>query len=173
MSAPCVTCSKVTESRCGRCKAQFLCSKECQQRSWPTHKKECRSIAQARALFPNGVPQSPNGMASVPASFNVSELLELNQKTQDVYVKHGLSEPPTTRSTMSSDQKLAFFLDMLEAVDSSSPSNKVLPLNHQVVLNRRYNNTYRNAREVLCNRDFVQLERGMRSRGIGAVNKQP
>jgi len=43
----CYTCNKYNEGnmkRCGRCKARWYCSAECQKKDWNTHKKDCKPI---------------------------------------------------------------------------------------------------------------------------------
>jgi hypothetical protein len=43
MSSPCSVCSKPTASLkvCSRCRGKQYCSRECQRRDWPDHKKAC------------------------------------------------------------------------------------------------------------------------------------
>lgn len=53
--ATCAHCgAKSPPHRCGRCRAAFFCSAECQRKAWPVHKHECRSrdyaAERARAL---------------------------------------------------------------------------------------------------------------------------
>jgi hypothetical protein len=39
----CVVCDMVAFSKCGKCKIQTYCSKDCQKEHWATHKHECKS----------------------------------------------------------------------------------------------------------------------------------
>jgi len=43
-----VSCIKLGEHRCSRCKQVFFCSQECSDQHWPVHKEECRLIREAR-----------------------------------------------------------------------------------------------------------------------------
>ncbi len=40
----CVICSNHTASKCGKCKAVFYCSKECQKSDWNLHKVFCSTL---------------------------------------------------------------------------------------------------------------------------------
>ena len=44
-SMPCKVCQKNTSSKCGRCKGEYYCSKECQRSDWKFHKSFCPKIA--------------------------------------------------------------------------------------------------------------------------------
>lgn len=49
MSNRCYECDADTApKRCGRCKAVYYCSTECQKKSWKSHKRECRAAPVAR-----------------------------------------------------------------------------------------------------------------------------
>lgn len=37
----CKVCQKGAEKKCGNCSKAFYCSKDCQVKHWPTHKKVC------------------------------------------------------------------------------------------------------------------------------------
>lgn len=37
----CKVCQKEAEKKCGKCSSVFYCSKDCQVKHWPTHKKFC------------------------------------------------------------------------------------------------------------------------------------
>lgn len=39
---PCAACRKPSKARCGRCRAEWYCSKACQSSHWAVHKPECR-----------------------------------------------------------------------------------------------------------------------------------
>jgi len=40
----CAKCGKPADKRCSRCKNEWYCSRECQVRSWQTHKKICNLV---------------------------------------------------------------------------------------------------------------------------------
>ncbi|OUM68035.1 hypothetical protein PIROE2DRAFT_4318 [Piromyces sp. E2] len=40
----CAKCGKPADKRCSKCKNEWYCSRECQVRSWPTHKKICSLV---------------------------------------------------------------------------------------------------------------------------------
>jgi hypothetical protein len=171
MPAPCVTCHSPTSQRCGRCKVLYACSEECFRAVWPAHKEDCNNISNARSNFPDGVPQSPNGVQAVPAPLSVERLVAINELSSNVYRRYSMEVPPTRASNMSAKKKIAFFLDMLEANDSSSAAHDGKPLPEKFLLNRRFNNTYRTVNEVLRPAEFSRFERMMRQRQIGAHNK--
>jgi hypothetical protein len=57
-SRSCVTCKRSQRPDeekpymfCSRCRAAYYCSKECQAKSWPTHKPECLPHNQAESRF--------------------------------------------------------------------------------------------------------------------------
>jgi hypothetical protein len=37
----CAVCYKSQTQRCGRCKKVYYCSRQCQTRDWPVHKRKC------------------------------------------------------------------------------------------------------------------------------------
>ena len=39
---PCTVCNQLTFQRCSNCQI-YYCSKNCQRKHWPEHKKECKS----------------------------------------------------------------------------------------------------------------------------------
>ncbi len=44
----CSVCSKKGALRCGKCRAQYYCSKECQVKDWKVHKKVCSDVRENR-----------------------------------------------------------------------------------------------------------------------------
>jgi hypothetical protein len=98
-----------------------------------------------------------------------STLRSLTELTAQIYHRYGISEPPERNSKMSSKKKINFFLDMMEAHDTSS-THANAPLTHKMLLNRRYNNTYKHAVDVLSQAECVRLHTLMGIRRIGAQN---
>ena len=45
-----ISCLKMGEHRCSRCKQVVFCSQECSDQHWPVHKEECRMIREARKV---------------------------------------------------------------------------------------------------------------------------
>jgi hypothetical protein len=79
---------------------------------------------------------------SVTVELTGEELLELNDKTQATYAKHGISRAPGPDCNLSPAKLVLFFVDLLEINDSGSKQNESLSLPARLFLNRRYNNAY-------------------------------
>lgn len=167
---PCENCGELARSRCSRCKAISICSKECMSAIWKKHKRDCDNIVNARELL-DAVPYKSNKSGAVSATISPDDFLAINQRTRAVYIRHGINDPPAKGSTMDSNKKLAFFLDMLREHDTSDEANRTLPLPTKLLLNRRYNNTYRHAVDTFTPRELERLHALMQSQHIGAAFK--
>lgn len=47
----CTKCGRDAEKRCSRCKSEWYCSRNCQLKSWKTHKKICDTISKNRSKY--------------------------------------------------------------------------------------------------------------------------
>ncbi|KAG7375652.1 hypothetical protein PHYPSEUDO_000354 [Phytophthora pseudosyringae] len=165
--ALCENCRKPSHKRCSRCKAFAVCSEECMRIVWSRHEVDCNKVVEARKQ----VEQAEAHVSGVPCMIDPEALLRLNRRALDVYQKHDVDEPPGRGSNMDVNKKLAFFLDVLKAHDSSSPDNQSLPLAEKLLLNRRYNNTYRHAAETFTANEIARLQALMRTHCVGVGSR--
>ncbi|KAJ6498945.1 hypothetical protein C8R45DRAFT_980449 [Mycena sanguinolenta] len=70
---------RVKLHRCGRCQYKKYCSKECQQRDWPEHKRHCRREA-ANEITPVSDREFARDRAEFEVRMNIRDLLQRVQK---------------------------------------------------------------------------------------------
>lgn len=114
---------------------------------WPKHQPDCDNVVNARK--------------------------QINRRSLDVYGKYGVKELPGRGSTMDVDKKLDFFLEMLKVHDLSSPKNKDLNQSAKMLMNCRFNNTYRHAAGTFTASEFDTLKALMRAHQVGLSNQPP
>ncbi|GAA5937364.1 hypothetical protein JCM10213_007212 [Rhodosporidiobolus nylandii] len=57
----CAVCKKEAESRCGKCRAVYFCSRACQVAGWPAHKPKCKATPGSGAEAASSKPSSTAG----------------------------------------------------------------------------------------------------------------
>lgn len=164
--ALCENCGQPARLRCSRCKAFPVCDKKCMAAVWRRHKPDCDNlVASSKKMEEAGATVS-----GVPFELPVESFQRLNARMLEIYSRHGIEEPPERGSTMDVEKKLAFFLDVLREHDTSSQENRNLPMPEKLLLNRRYNNTYRHAVDTFTGGEINQLNELMRRNHVGAYN---
>ncbi|KAG6615137.1 RxLR effector candidate protein [Phytophthora cinnamomi] len=134
---------------------------------WPKHKADCKNVVNARRQLE----LAGKTVSGVPCSIGAETLARLNRLSLFVYDKYDITEPPGRGSKMDVDKKLAFFLEMLKAHDTSSSENKNLPLPEKLFLNRRYNNTYNHIGETFTPSELARFHALMRVHHVGLSNQ--
>ncbi|KAE8906224.1 hypothetical protein PF005_g16146 [Phytophthora fragariae] len=132
----CENCGKLSHQRCSRCKAFFVCSRECLNAAWPRHKPDCNKVVAATKYFEAiGAPEG----SGVPCMISTEDMLRLDARSIAVYRKYGVDELPDSDSTMEVNTKYALFLDVLRENDTCTASNRGRPLPEKLLLNKYYN----------------------------------
>lgn len=98
-------------------------------------------------------------------------LTRLTDRMEAICDRHSVDIPPGADSPLPFNTKLDFFIDVLEAFDSSSEANSQETMAVKMLLNRVYNREYRHAVAALSWGQVSVLDCLLRLRGIGAGNK--
>ncbi|EEY63883.1 uncharacterized protein PITG_02382 [Phytophthora infestans T30-4] len=81
----CENCGALSPQRCGRCKAFFICSRECMKAVWRRHKPDCDKIVAATEYL-KSIGDEGSG---VPCMISAGDKLLLDNRCLAVYQKYG------------------------------------------------------------------------------------
>jgi len=163
----CENCGGLSQQRCSRCKAFFVCSRECMRAVWRRHKPDCDNVVAATEYYRAvGAPDAPG----VPCTIKVEDKLRIDARSTAIYRKYGVNELPDAHSTMEAGTKLALFLEVLREYDTCSMQNRGLPLPQKRCLNRFYNQVRQRALEMFTPDQFAQLDAQIKADHVGFVS---
>jgi hypothetical protein len=169
----CSQCHAPTAKRCSRCKLLLICSRECMERVWKTHKPDCKAIQRGRAASLNGG-ANPETIASIPLVLPAEQVATLFAPCEAVRTRYAETEQRLicNDKSLGTAEKVRFYSDLLQALDTSGNEYDDRTLVHKMALNSRYNAVYRDATARLQPAELAQLNREMKRRRIGAFFKQ-